>query len=77
LDQLEKRDPNDGPSDLIVRPPGGELDLYKPEEDDDSEKPSKAPIPPKNPRRFILCSCVNFIKRLVILFSHIQSISVI
>jgi len=42
LDQLEKRDPNDGPSDLIVRPPGGELDLYKPkDEDDDPEKPEK------------------------------------
>lgn len=43
LNQLEKRDPNDGPSDLIVRPPGGELDLYKPKDkDDDPEKPSKA-----------------------------------
>lgn len=42
LDQLEKRDPNEGPSDLIVRPPGGELDLYKPKkEDDDPKKPSK------------------------------------
>ena len=40
LDQLERIDPNDGPSDLIVRPPGGELDLYKPEEDE-PEKPSK------------------------------------
>ena len=42
LDQLEKRDSNEGPSDLIVRPPGGELDLYKPKkEDDDPEKPKK------------------------------------
>lgn len=42
LDQLERRDPNEGPSDLIVRPPGGELDLYKPtEEDEDPDKPKK------------------------------------
>lgn len=41
LNQLERRDPNEGPSDLIVRPPGGELDLYKPKEDDDPEKPEK------------------------------------
>lgn len=42
LDQLERRDPNEGPSDLIVRPPGGELDLYKPkDEDEDPDKPKK------------------------------------
>lgn len=42
LDQLEKRDSNEGPSDLIVRPTGGELDLYKPKKDDDDpKKPSK------------------------------------
>jgi hypothetical protein len=41
LDQLERRDPNEGPSDLIVRPPGGELDLYKPKKDDDDPKKPK------------------------------------
>ena len=41
LDKLEKRDPNEGPSDLIVRPPGGELDLYKPKKDDDDPKNTK------------------------------------
>jgi hypothetical protein len=41
-DKLERLRPNEGPSDLIVRPPGGELDLYKPkDEDDEPKKPSE------------------------------------
>ena len=41
-DELERLRPEDKSGDLIVRPTGGELDLYKPKKDDDD---------PKNPEK--------------------------
>jgi hypothetical protein len=38
LNQLEKRDPNDGPSDLIVRPQGGDI-IPRPDDDKPVDKP--------------------------------------